>query len=491
MRLSGIRKAILPGALAVAGAVTGAWVVTGHSPLSTVATVSAASGDVTSRASFETGFAPVVKKVLPSVVNVSSTKVEKISGREGSSLEEDQFFRQFFGERGRQAPPRSQRSHGLGSGVIVSRDGYILTNNHVVEGADEVKVALGDRREFTAKVVGTDKKSDLAVLKIDAKDLPVVTLGDSSHVEVGDFALAIGNPFGVGQTVTMGIVGATSRGGLGIEDYEDFIQTDAAINPGNSGGALVNVNGDLIGINTAILTGGGGGNQGVGFAIPINMARQVMDQIISHGKVIRGWLGVSIQPVTPEIAKVYALNGDTHGAIIGDVSKPSPAEKAGLKSGDILLALNGTEVRDSRDLSLRVGQLSPGDTAKLKVLRDGKQMDTNVVLAEAPSKGEVSEAAGSDSSPSLGLSVQPVTPELSRELELPGQTSGLVVVDVAPDSSAQEAGLQRGDVIQDVNRKAVNTVADLQQQIRSAGSSPVLLLINRQGNHMFVTVHPR
>jgi serine protease Do len=337
--------------------------------------------------------------------------------------------------------------------------------------------------------VGADKKADLAVLKIDAKDLPVIAMGDSDQVRAGQFALAVGNPFGVGQTVTMGIIGATGRGGLGIEDYEDFIQTDAAINPGNSGGALVNVKGELIGINTAILSGGGG-NQGVGFAIPVNMARQVMNEIVQHGKVTRGWLGVSVQPVTPEIAQVFHLQGEARGALIGDVTKQSPAEKAGLKPGDIVLSLNGSDIRDSRDLSLKVSRMAPGNTAKLKVFRDGKQSDVAVVLGDVPADKEVAAipAGPANSGPRLGVSVQPLTSDLAEELGLPARSTGLVIVDVNSGSPAEEAGLKRGDVVQEVNRKTVASVADFQQAVKADASAPLLLVINRGGNRHFVTV---
>src|SRR5262249_23990354 len=254
-----------------------------------------------------------------------------------------------------------QREHSLGSGVIVSSDGHILTNNHVVDGATEIKVSLPDKREMNAKVVGTDPKTDVAVLKIDARELPTLPLGDSTKMRVGDCAIAVGNPFGVGETVTVGIISATGRGGLGIEDYEDFIQTDAAVNPGNSGGPLVNVNGELIGINTAILSGGGG-NEGVGFAVPINMARTVMNQILKTGKVTRGWLGVAVQPVTPSIAKAFGVSGEARGALIADISPDSPAAHAGLAKGDIIVEMNGQPVTDSRALSLKVSEMAPGTT---------------------------------------------------------------------------------------------------------------------------------
>ncbi len=291
-------------------------------------------------------FAPVVKKVLPAVVKISSSKVVKTPAAFFNGQGQmDPFFRQFFGDEngGRFNIPQQQREEGVGSGVIVSPEGYVLTNNHVVDGATDVQVTLADKREFKARVVGRDPKTDIAVLKIDGENLPTITIGDSSKLQVGDYVLAIGNPFGVGQTVTMGIVSATGRGGLGIEDYEDFIQTDASINPGNSGGALVNDRGELIGINTAIISHGSGGNQGIGFAVPVNLARQVTDQILKNGKVTRAYLGITPQDVTPAIAKAFDAKGQ-QGALIGDVSPNSPAQRAGLERGDIILDVNGKPV---------------------------------------------------------------------------------------------------------------------------------------------------
>jgi serine protease Do len=278
--------------------------------------------------------------------------------------------------------PRERREQGLGSGVIVSTEGYILTNNHVVEGASEIKVHLHDRREFKALVVGTDPQTDIALLKIDATNLPALTLGDSSKLRVGEFVLAIGNPFGVGQTLTMGVVGATGRGGLNIEEYEDFIQTDASINPGNSGGALVNVAGELIGINTAIISRGGG-NQGVGFAVPINMARYVMEEILKRGKVVRGWMGMTIQEVTPDIARAFNL-AEARGAMVADVMPDSPAARAGIMTGDIIVEINGERVADSRALRLKVAQMSPGTSVTLKLLRPDGEREVKLMLGELP-----------------------------------------------------------------------------------------------------------
>src|SRR6266567_2728193 len=308
----------------------------------------------------KTGFAPIVKSVLPDVVNISTSKVVRAQAELPEEMFNEPFFRQFFGPGfdNRSQNPRSQREDSLGSGVIVSPDGYILTNNHVIEGATDVRVTLSNKRQLQAKVVGADPKTDIAVLKVEGSGYPAITIGDSSKVQVGDYALAVGDPFGVGQTVTMGIVSAMNRGNLGIEDYEDFIQTDAPINPGNSGGALVNDRGELIGINTAILSHGSGGNQGIGFAVPVNLARQVMDQIVTHGHVVRSYLGIVPQDVTPAIARAFGVT-ETRGALVGDVSANSPAAKSGLEKGDVILDLDGKPVGSSNDLRMSISMMAP------------------------------------------------------------------------------------------------------------------------------------
>jgi serine protease Do len=490
------KKTVLAGvALIAVGLLAGAWITARlrHFPFSYESDgVSAAENDIAKQVSLRTGFSPVVNKVLPAVVNVSSTKVIRSTAQSPDSILNSPFFRQFFGNDffHQYSVPREQRQSSLGSGVITSSDGYILTNNHVIAGADQVKVALPDKRDFTARVVGTDPRSDIAVLKVDATGLPTISIGDSEKVKVGDIALAFGDPFGVGETVTMGIVSAKGRGGYGIEDYEDFIQTDAAINPGNSGGALVNVNGDLIGVNTAIISGGGG-NEGVGFAIPANMARAVMDQIIKHGKVIRGWLGVTVQPVTPAIATAFKLSGTPRGALIGDVKSGSPADKGGLKQGDIILALNGMDVSDARGLSLKISQMSPGAKADLKILRDGKEVTESVTLGELPAgEGAAPQGQAPTGAGSLGMTVEPLTPDITQQLGLPAGTRGVVVTRVQPGSPADQAGLRRGDVVQEVNRAPVNNLNQFQQALRGAGNQPVLLLINRGGNSLFLAIQP-
>lgn len=441
-------------------------------------------------------FAPMIKKVAPAVVNISSTRLIQTSsnrnrrGRQQPQTPED-FFGQLFGNGGGMfpgVPDQPRREGGIGSGVIVSGDGYILTNNHVVEKADTVKVSLNDRREFTAKVLGTDPHTDIAVLKIDGHNLPVVPVGGAKPA-VGDLALAIGNPFGIGQTVTMGIVSATGRGGLNIEQYEDFIQTDAAINPGNSGGALVNTNGDLIGINTAILAGNGGGNQGIGFAIPVAMAREVMDQIVKTGKVVRGFMGAQIQDVTPDLARAFKLKGP-NGAVLTNIESGTPAERAGLQPGDVVTAVNGEPVADSNGLRLRISRTAPGTAVKLTVQRAEGPKEVTVTLAQLPNEDKNDDGQpdlrGGNRTPLQGVSVDELDAQTARQLQLSPTTKGVVVTDVDVASAAYEAGLRRGDVIQSVNRKPVASVGEFETAVGRGGS--VLLLVNRGGATRFVVV---
>jgi len=435
---------------------------------------------------FANGFSSVLKPVLPAVVNIHSSKVVKPQNGGGMPFFNDPFFQQFFGNQFGQQQMRPEREQSLGSGVIITSDGTILTNNHVIDGATDIEVQLSDKREFKAKLVGTDPRTDIAVLKIDASGLPTLAIGDSSKLRVGDVVFAVGDPFGVGETATMGIVSATGRSGLGIENYEDFIQTDAAINPGNSGGAMVDLRGNLIGINTAIATGGGEGNIGIGFAIPIDMARSVADQLVAHGKVIRGYLGLYPQDVTPEIAKQFGLSGPG-GALVSEVSPDSPASKAGLKRGDVILKVNGQPVNSANDLRLRISQTPPGTDVKLQVSRDSKLLDVTVDLGEFPEKEANATPGESNGGGLQGVNVQDLSPDLAQQLNLPAGIHGVVVSDVDPASPAA-AELQRGDVIQEVNHKPISNVEQYKQAVSAAGDQPVLLLVDRGGVTQYVVV---
>ena len=440
---------------------------------------------------FNNGFASVIDPDLQTVVNIPSTKVVKQQVISPNFFN-DPFFRQFFGDQfgPPSTGPQTERESSLGSGIIVNSDGYVLTNNHVVSGALDVEIFTQDRKKYKANVIGTDPRTDVAVLKIDASRLPILMLGDSSKLKVGDLVFAIGDPFGVGETATTGIVSATGRGlGGAIERYEDFIQTDAAINPGNSGGALIDLRGNLIGINTAIISDGAGGNQGVGFAIPINMARSVMEQIVEHGKVIRGYLGVTIQPVSADMTKAFGLS-QGGGALVGDVSPDSPAAKAGIERGDVVLELNGQTVNGPDDLSVHISQMAPGALAHLKVFRNGQTRDVHVTLGELTEKLQAAGATAGAPAALSGLQVQNLTPDLARQLGLPPSKTGLVVTSVDPSSAAAAAGLTPGDIIQEVNREAVRNVNEYQQAIASSGNQPILLLVERAGITHFVVIQP-
>jgi serine protease Do len=441
-----------------------------------------------------TTMAPAAKAAMPAVVKISASKVVKAPAAFSEGDDDGQtnpLFRQFFGNGGpgQQQAPRSHKEGGLGSGVVVSPDGYILTNNHVVDGATDVRVTLPDRREFKAKVIGTDPKTDIAVLKIEATSLPVITVGNSAKMQIGDAVLAIGNPYGVGQTVTMGIVSATGRAGLGIEDYEDFIQTDASINPGNSGGALVNDRGELIGINTAILAPGSGGNQGIGFAVPVNLVRNVMDQIVSHGSVERAYLGVTIQEVTPAIARAVGLPAP-EGALVGEVSPTGPAQKAGIQSGDVILAMNGTQIAESNQLRMNVSMMNPGQTVNLKVFRNGQTTNVTAQVGVLPDKK--AERASTDDNRTAaqaleGVSVEQLDARTARQAGVPANTKGVVVTEVDPASPAASAGLREGDVIQEVNHHSVTSSDDLSSALHHSNGES-LLLVNRGGNKLYVAV---
>ncbi len=436
------------------------------------------------------GFSDVLSRVTPAVVNISSSRTVRLAeASDPDPFFRDPLFRRFFGDRRWNRQPLERREQSLGSGVIVSGDGYILTNNHVVEGADEVRVGLSDRRELEARIIGRDAKVDIAVLKADADDLPSLPFANSSGLEVGDIVLAIGNPFGIGQTVTMGIVSATGRGNLGIEEYEDFIQTDAAINPGNSGGALIDATGALVGINTAVLWQGSPGNVGIGFAVPVNMARQAVEQILDHGRMIRAYLGVSVQAVTPAIASAMGLDA-LQGALVGNVETGTPAARAGIERGDLILEFDGSAVEDSRDLHLQVAQRQPGSVVELRLLRDGRQRDLTVELEELPSEVAESEPQKDDDEARRGIFLEPLTPGIARQLGLPEDSRGVVVDTVESGSPWAEAGLSRGDVIEEVDRVSVTDSRSFDDALTAAGEKTLLLLVNRAGDRRYMAVEP-
>jgi serine protease Do len=427
--------------------------------------------------------AEISAAVKPAIVNISTTRTVKVAG--GSDpFADDPFFRHFFGDNLRRQP-KEQKSAALGSGVIVSSDGYIITNYHVVKDADEIKVLLADKRELPGKVIGSDPKTEISVVKIEAENLPTLPWGNSDSLEAGDLVLAVGNPYGLNQTVTMGIVSAVGRANVGIADYEDFIQTDAPINPGNSGGALVNVRGQLIGINTAIFSTSGG-YQGIGFAIPSNMVRTIMVSLLKEGKVTRGWLGISIQRITPELSKQFGLK-DENGVLVSDVTENGPAEKAGLKRGDVILAYDGKKTDEPSLFRNTVANTAPGEKHSLKVLREGKTLTLKVIVGELPSDVQQAES-GAYQNALRGVGVQDITPDIAKKIGLPARVKGVVVNDVDEDSPAYGV-LAQGDVIQEIDRKKIASVADYQNTASTIGRDDnVLLLVYRQGSSLFITL---
>lgn len=444
-----------------------------------------------------TSFASVVKKVAPSVVNISSSRTIRQQPFQHPLLN-DPMFRRFFGDPfgpgGRQ---RQQKAQSLGSGVIVSEDGFILTNNHVVEGADEVRVSMADgKTEYVAKVVGTDPQTEVAVLKVDAKNLPTVAITDSDKLEVGDVVLAIGNPFGVGQTVTMGIVSATGRGGFGVTDYEDFIQTDAAINPGNSGGPLVDAEGRLVGINTWIVSGSGG-SVGLGFAVPVNMAKNVMERLVGDGELKRGYLGVLLQPeITADLAKEFKLP-DQSGAMVAEVVPDTPAAKAGLKEGDVIIEFNGKKVEDRRHLRLMAAQTAPDTKSTVKFIRDGKTKTLSLTLGELPASQAGLRSGGEREPQNLdaldGVEVADLDGRTRRQFGIPNSVRGALVMNVDEDSNAAEAGLRPGDVILEVNREPVRDAETAIDLTTKAKGDRILLRVwskaGDQGGTRYLTVN--
>ncbi len=433
-------------------------------------------------------FEQIAEAVTPAIVNIRTTQVIRV---QESPFFTDPFFRQFFGDMfGRQfGIPREYREHSLGSGVILSPDGYIVTNNHVIAKATEIEIMLVDRRQFKATVVGADPQTDVAVLKVEAKELPTVPWGDSTTLRVGATVLAFGNPFGLNFTVTRGIVSAVGRSGLGIEQYEDFIQTDAPINPGNSGGALVNVRGQVVGINTAILSAsqgpeGGGGWNGVGFAIPANLVKHVMESLVKTGKVTRGYLGVSLDPLNPALARQFKIP-DVSGALVNHVEPGSPADKGGLKLGDVIRTFQGQKIDSPARLRSMVASISPGAQVTVGVLRDGKEITLKITLGEQPA----SLAGLPPDSALRGIAVQELTPAIRNQLGLYANAQGVVISDLDRDSPAAQQGLQPGDVIESINRQRVTSVEEFWKMAAEA-KGEVLLRINRQGRSGFITVSP-
>ncbi len=423
-------------------------------------------------------FSDLASKVSPAVVNISTTKAapKRAPGLRQPFGPRDPFFDEFFDRffEGQQGPvARPQKS--LGSGFIINKDGYIITNNHVVEGADEVQVQLTDKRKYDAKVIGSDSKTDLAVIKISAKDLPAATLGDSDEIKVGDWVIAVGNPFGLDHTVTAGIVSAKGRV-IGAGPYDDFIQTDASINPGNSGGPLFNLKGEVVGVNTAIVAAG----QGIGFAIPINMAKGLIPQLIREGKVTRAWVGVGIQEVTPELAKSFGLS-DEKGALVSNIFPKSPAEKAGLKSGDIIRAVNGKPIVEAHELPTLVAREPVGKVIPLTVLRDGKEIQIQVTLGEMEKGEEVAEETTKGSSSELGLTCREMTPEEMTELGLKSDHHGCLVVQVDPESPAAAVGVQSGDLLLSVNNLKINSVADFLAAAKKMKKGEIVRLFIKRG----------
>jgi Do/DeqQ family serine protease len=443
----------------------------------------------------------VVEKTSGAVVRIEAEHKEKAGAAQQLPFG-DELFRQFgIPNPGPNPNQRPQIERGLGSGVIAAADGTILTNFHVVDGAEKITVLTSDNKSYDAKIVGKDQPSDLALLKIEGENLPFLNLGNSDNVRVGDIVLAIGNPLGIGQTVTAGIISAKGRRtGLSDGSYEDFLQTDAPINRGNSGGALVNLNGELIGINSQILSPGGqgGGNIGIGFSIPPNMAKSVMEQLLKDGRVRRGMLGINIQNVTDDTAKALDLK-ETSGILVSSVKTGSAADKAGVKRGDIITAINGDKIEDSNVLRNKVAGTAPGTEVKLTVVRDGKEMELTATLDEfnpedtaAGPDGKTDRPGGAEPQSEggkLGLSLEPITPQIAKQLGV-DSTEGLVVTDVDQSGPAAEIGIARGDVIIEINRKAVNTVAEAKSALEGTADKPILLLVSRRGRTSYLTVKP-
>ncbi len=435
---------------------------------------------------FPQSFADLAEKVKPAVVNISTTTTLRIPGSPfrhffgpGEEGPFGDFFKQFFGN----IPDRALKQQSLGSGFIIDKDGYIITNNHVVEGAEEIKVKLIDGREFKAKVVGRDPKTDIALIKISSlfKDLPILLLGNSDNIRVGDWVLAVGNPFGLEHTVTQGIISASGRA-LGSGAYDNFLQTDAPINPGNSGGPLVNLKGEVIGINSSIIAGG----QGIGFAIPSNMAKSVVSQLKDKGKVTRGWIGISIQSVTPEIAQAFGLK-DRKGALIGDVVPGGPADAGGIKRGDIIISFDGKDIQNMPDLPRRVAETPIGEKVPVKVIRDGKEIVLNITVAEMSEERVASQMNIPEKN--LGMTVDDIKPQWKNAFRLK-DNAGIVVIEISPDSPAAEAGIHAGDIIKEVNRKPVRNKNDYESiMLKTEKGKPIIFLMKRGIQTFYVSMN--
>ena len=463
------------------------------------------SDDVAAAQRFEKVFEQVVEQVKPAVVSITSVKVFKHTQQKQRKMPNDQYhsqprpgpnqeqdqdqfrdFRDFFGDDffDRFFKPRSPEGEykvqGLGSGVIIdSEKGYIVTNNHVVEDADELKITLGDKREFDGKVVGTDPQTDIAVVKIEGKNLPSAKLGDSDTIRVGQWAIAIGNPFGLSQTVSIGVISATGRANVGVAQYEDMIQTDAAINPGNSGGPLVNIRGEIIGINTAIFTRSGG-YQGIGFAIPVNMVKTIMKDLVEKGKVTRGWLGVVIQDITPDLAKSFNVT-ITEGVLVSEIQENSPAKEAGFERGDIVIEYDGKAIRDVNHLRNAVAQTEIGKKAKVKVLREGKEKELIVKIGEQPADLFAAGTGAVPSGKDLGMTVQNLTKELAKSLGIE-EDSGVIVSEVQPGSPAAMSEIREGDLIKEVNRKKISNVAEFKKALSEGDKEKGILMLVKRGD---------
>ncbi len=498
---SSVRKAVGP---LIAAAAMGAVLIWGGRSLttsdaSTLVQPPNGGSAVPIAAPAPNGFAEIAKAVTPAVVNITTVTVEPVSQRRSLPSDLRERMEEWFGgpdgpfgQHGFRRPfqpgeSQGHRSSGQGSGVIVSPHGYILTNNHVVDGARDVTVTLPDKREFKGSIVGSDPKTDLAVVKIDGENLPTIAWGDATKLQVGEYVLAVGNPFGLNSTVTFGIVSALGRGRMGITQYEDFIQTDAAINPGNSGGALVNTKGELVGINTAIFSQTGG-YQGVGFAVPTTMGKPVFESLIKNGKVIRGYLGVGIQDFTQDLAKSFGI-ANVGGALVSDVRQNSPAGQAGLKQGDLIVSYQGEAVGDAVALQRLVTRTTVGTEVVIKVIRNGHEKELMATITEQPEIVKTAKIESGEQRAALaGVAVQDLDSATAQELGLEGTVRGVVVTEVEPDSGPEQAGLLPGDVIREINRQPVKSVKDFEQATMSVKSGErVLILINRRGGSLFLS----